>query len=166
MVYELIFILVRRVLITLELVHAALLRTRTVRDLHACACVSVRVRKVPAPLPAAPRCLWARCAPVQHLCCLRLSTVAYLKSSSSSSSHAGGGRRLADVFIPPFSSGETERGADPGTCTCWDGGGVAARGGGGMPTPPPPTAYDASSLASAAGAAGWSNAKKCRGFLR
>ena len=64
MVYELIFILVRRVLITLELVHAALLRTRTVRDLHACACVSVRVRKVPAPLPAAPRCLWARCAPV------------------------------------------------------------------------------------------------------
>ena len=37
---------------------------RTVRDLHACACVSVRVRAVPAPLPAAPRCLWARCAPV------------------------------------------------------------------------------------------------------
>ena len=46
MVYELIFILVRRVLITLELVHTALLRTRTLRDRRACAYVSVRVRGV------------------------------------------------------------------------------------------------------------------------
>ena len=51
LVYELISILLRRVLITLELVHTAL-RTRTVRDLRACACVSVRVRAVPTPLPA------------------------------------------------------------------------------------------------------------------
>ena len=42
LVYELIFISVRRVLITtLELVHTALLRTRTVRDLRAFSCVSV-----------------------------------------------------------------------------------------------------------------------------
>ena len=44
LVYELIIILVRRVIYTIELVHTALLCTRTVRDLRACACVSTPAR--------------------------------------------------------------------------------------------------------------------------
>ena len=78
LVYELVFISVRRVLITtLELVHTALLRTRTVRDLRAraCACVSVRVLRTPlpaVPVPVGPLCECARASradPCRHLCC-------------------------------------------------------------------------------------------------
>ena len=99
LVYELTFNFgVRRVLITLELVPTALLRTRTttVRDLRACACVSVRVRAVPTSLPAAP-CLWARCTCVSAP--VPAAPVPRHSKSSSSSSHAGGCRRLRDVAL-------------------------------------------------------------------
>ena len=159
--HELIFILVRRVLITLELVHTALLRTRTVRDLRACACVSVRVaclhlcqlRLCLGPLRLCLRLGPCACACACPSTCVPVTLCHSLKSRPSRAQSSLSSSLTGIDFLGFFAGGTR----------AWPPTGVGERGVGPMPRGGTGVAARAEAVAS--GATGWLKLAKCHGFF-